>query len=95
MKIGDKIQRFGRYVEMDALLRLLCGDLETWYNPFIRGTGGRIVHAFQGNMGFTPGDRVRLEASVHRRRRLLGFRLRNRRMEEGQDSAGFRDLECR
>jgi len=28
---------------------------------FIRGTGDKIVHAFQGNMTFTSGDRVRLE----------------------------------
>jgi len=88
MKIGDEIQRFGRSVEKNILLRLLCGGLETWYNYFIRGTGGRIVHAFPGNR-----NRVRLVANVHRRRRLLGFRLRNWRTEEGQDSAEFRDLE--
>jgi len=93
MKIGDEIQRFGRSVEKNILLRLLCGGLETWYNCFIRGTGGRIVHAFPGNMTFAPKDRVRLVANVHRRRQLLGFRLRNWRTEEGQDSAEFRDLE--
>ncbi|TRZ88614.1 hypothetical protein D4R89_07890 [bacterium] len=54
MKIGDDIRRF-------ELLRLLCESLETWYNIFIRGTGDKIVHAFQGKMTFTPGDRVRLE----------------------------------
>ena len=54
MKIGDDIRRF-------EILRLLCESLETWYNIFIRGTGDKIVHAFQGKMTFTPGDRVRLE----------------------------------
>ncbi len=48
-------------MDKDVLLRLLCESLETWYNIFIRGTGDKIVHAFQGNMAFTPGDRVRLE----------------------------------
>ena len=48
-------------MDKDDLLRLLCESLETWYNIFIRGTGDKIVHAFQGKMTFTPGDRVRLE----------------------------------
>jgi biotin-(acetyl-CoA carboxylase) ligase len=48
-------------VDRDDLLRLLCESLETWYNILIRGTGDKIVHAFQGKMTFTPGDRVRLE----------------------------------
>jgi len=51
----------GRPVGTDDLLRLLCESLETWYNIFIRGTGDKIVHAFQEIMTFTPGDRVRLE----------------------------------
>ena len=73
MKIGDDIHRFercsmslasaaGRPVDKDVLLRLLCDSLETWYNSFIRGTGDKIVHAFQEKMTFTPGDRLRLEA---------------------------------
>jgi len=48
-------------VDKDDLLRLLCESLETWYNIFIRGTGDKIVHAFQEKMTFTPGDRVCLE----------------------------------
>jgi biotin-(acetyl-CoA carboxylase) ligase len=48
-------------VDKNDLLRLLCESLETWYNIFIRGTGDKIVHAFQEKMTFTPGDRVCLE----------------------------------
>lgn len=48
-------------MDKDDLLRLLCESLETWYNIFIRGTGDKIVHAFQEKMTFTPGDRVCLE----------------------------------
>ena len=50
-----------RPMDKDVLLRLLCESLETWYNIFIHGTGDKIVHAFQGKMTFTLGDRVRLE----------------------------------
>jgi biotin-(acetyl-CoA carboxylase) ligase len=72
MKIGDDVRRFercsmslasaaNRPVDKDDLLRLLCESLETWYNIFIRGTGDKIVHAFQEKMTFTPGDCVCLE----------------------------------
>jgi len=100
MKIGDDIHRFercsrllapdaGRTVDKDILLRLLCDGLERWYNLFIRGTGDKIVHAFQGKMTFTPGDSVRLEAGgavidgTFFGLDALGARLRRWRTEDG------------
>jgi hypothetical protein len=94
MKIGDNIHRIERGsaspsptarrpADRDMIFRLLSDGLETWYNIRIRGTGDKIIHAIQGKMIFIPGDRVRLEADIHRPGRLRGLRQRRSRTEDG------------